>query len=353
LQQESRDRKASASMETNPVLRFFKYVLAHPLLYQCISECFGTFILTWIITCNIAGAVIADTAGGLWDVAIICGLGLMLAIFCTAAISGIHKHTHTHTQSLSLTTIPSPLSLSFFSSFLSFLPLYPSPILSSSLSISSSLRPSLPSGGHLNPAVSLAFALVRPEDFPFKKFFPYVISQFVGAFLAGLLTYGLWFSILEDYFEAVYPQFQRGKDGSARTEIIFAGLVPNPSYPYAVPVKGFSFLFPLFFSFLALLPCLSWSLPHLSMDLSLSLNSLARRFFLFCEFFFHFFHFLTLSFRSWFTLHPCSRLLRRRIWCRFVRDLEVGRRLCARGKLSLTRCVQDFSPSLSSLSPTR
>ena len=111
LQQESRDRKATASRQENPILRFLLYVRAHPLLYQCISECFGTFILTWIVTCNIAGAVIANSEGGLWDVAIVCGLGLMLAIFCTAAISGLFL-------SLSLSLSLSTLLLFFF--FLSY-----------------------------------------------------------------------------------------------------------------------------------------------------------------------------------------------------------------------------------------
>jgi glycerol uptake facilitator-like aquaporin len=42
------------------------------------------------------------------------------------------------------------------------------------------------SGGHLNPAVTLAFSLVRPTAFPPRKVLPYWCAQVAGAFLAGL-----------------------------------------------------------------------------------------------------------------------------------------------------------------------
>ena len=45
------------------------------------------------------------------------------------------------------------------------------------------------SGAHLNPAVSIAFA-VR-GDFPWKRVPPYVVAQFVGAILATLLLWAL------------------------------------------------------------------------------------------------------------------------------------------------------------------
>lgn len=57
------------------------------------------------------------------------------------------------------------------------------------------------SGGHLNPAVTLAFALVRPKDFPFRNVVPYWIAQVAGAFGASsLLYYFFYWSIKE--FEA-------------------------------------------------------------------------------------------------------------------------------------------------------
>jgi aquaporin Z len=45
------------------------------------------------------------------------------------------------------------------------------------------------SGAHLNPAVSLAFAL--RGDFPWKRVPPYILAQFVGAVLATLLLWAL------------------------------------------------------------------------------------------------------------------------------------------------------------------
>jgi len=57
------------------------------------------------------------------------------------------------------------------------------------------------SGGHLNPAVSLAFALVRPKEFPMQHFFPYAIAQVIGAFAAAAVNFYL-FSEAISSFEA-------------------------------------------------------------------------------------------------------------------------------------------------------
>jgi aquaporin Z len=45
------------------------------------------------------------------------------------------------------------------------------------------------SGAHLNPAVSIAFAL--RGDFPWRRVVPYIIAQFAGAILATLLLWAL------------------------------------------------------------------------------------------------------------------------------------------------------------------
>src|SRR5215475_4558422 len=45
------------------------------------------------------------------------------------------------------------------------------------------------SGAHLNPAVSVAFAL--RGDFPWRRVGPYIVAQFVGAVLATLLLEAL------------------------------------------------------------------------------------------------------------------------------------------------------------------
>jgi glycerol uptake facilitator protein len=48
------------------------------------------------------------------------------------------------------------------------------------------------SGGHLNPAVTLSFALVRREDFPFKHVLPYCLAQLVGAIIAGAVNLAMF-----------------------------------------------------------------------------------------------------------------------------------------------------------------
>ncbi|KAL2065575.1 hypothetical protein VTL71DRAFT_3245 [Oculimacula yallundae] len=46
------------------------------------------------------------------------------------------------------------------------------------------------SGGHLNPAISLMLCLYR--GFPFRKALVYITAQVFGAFLAGLIAYGVY-----------------------------------------------------------------------------------------------------------------------------------------------------------------
>lgn len=58
------------------------------------------------------------------------------------------------------------------------------------------------SGGHLNPAVSLAFTLARPKDFPFADLLPYAIAQTFGAFVAAAVNYGIFSESIKAYEEA-------------------------------------------------------------------------------------------------------------------------------------------------------
>jgi glycerol uptake facilitator-like aquaporin len=57
------------------------------------------------------------------------------------------------------------------------------------------------SGGHLNPAVTLAFALVRPAAFPLSKVVPYIIAQIIGSTLAALTNIVLFYQAMYDYEE--------------------------------------------------------------------------------------------------------------------------------------------------------
>lgn len=72
------------------------------------------------------------------------------------------------------------------------------------------------SGAHINPAVTLAFAVRR--GFPWRKVLPYWLAQLVGAFVAAALTYAV-------YRQAI-DAFDKGeglaRDESLATYSIFA-----------------------------------------------------------------------------------------------------------------------------------
>jgi glycerol uptake facilitator len=78
------------------------------------------------------------------------------------------------------------------------------------------------SGAHLNPAVTLAFAVFR--GFPWRKVLPYSIAQTAGAFVAAALVYWNYLPA----FRQVDPQLQR-------TAGVFTTF---PAFP-ALPQAGF------------------------------------------------------------------------------------------------------------------
>jgi glycerol uptake facilitator protein len=51
------------------------------------------------------------------------------------------------------------------------------------------------SGGHLNPAVTLALAIHR--GFPWRKVVPFIVAQFAGAFVASLVVYLTYYEALQ------------------------------------------------------------------------------------------------------------------------------------------------------------
>ena len=80
------------------------------------------------------------------------------------------------------------------------------------------------SSAHLNPAVTLAFAVKR--NFPWRKVLPYTLAQFLGAFLGSS---GLWFMYKDGLAPAGFPNiwatevgavFRRGFTGGAGAEQI-------------------------------------------------------------------------------------------------------------------------------------
>jgi glycerol uptake facilitator protein len=78
------------------------------------------------------------------------------------------------------------------------------------------------SGGHLNPAVTLTFAVFR--GFPWRKVVPYSVAQTAGAFLAAALVYR--------NYQPAFHQFDPQLDKTAGVFTTF------PAFP-ALPQAGF------------------------------------------------------------------------------------------------------------------
>jgi glycerol uptake facilitator protein len=74
------------------------------------------------------------------------------------------------------------------------------------------------SGAHINPAVTLAFAVRR--DFPWRKVPGYIAAQMVGAFLGAFLVYIVYKGAIDSYDRANH--IVRGDPDSVPTYSIFA-----------------------------------------------------------------------------------------------------------------------------------
>ena len=119
-------------------------------------------------TSAVAAAVLTGAQVGLWQVAVAWALGVSMAIYLTGAVSG----------------------------------------------------------AHLNPAVSLAFAIFRPGDFPARLLLPYWLSQLAGAVLAGVSVLLLYGSLIRR-FELEHG-LERGEPGSQLSSMMFGEYFPNP-----------------------------------------------------------------------------------------------------------------------------
>jgi glycerol uptake facilitator protein len=80
-------------------------------------------------------------------------------------------------------------------------------------------------GAHLNPAVSLGFAI--RGDFPWSKLLPYWIAQVAGAFVAAALVY-LDYHTSIDAYNAAHHVLARSDPGGLATYSIFATF-PSPA----------------------------------------------------------------------------------------------------------------------------
>jgi len=139
------------------------------LARACAGEMVGTYILAFFGCGSVMSAVITGAQVGLWQVAVVWGFGISLAIYATAAASG----------------------------------------------------------AHLNPAVTLSVALRRPETFPAARVLPYWAAQLAGAFLAAATLYAC-FAPFIGRFETLH-HLVRGQPGSQLSGMVFGEYGPNPA----------------------------------------------------------------------------------------------------------------------------
>lgn len=141
----------------------------HTLLGECIAEFIGTGLLIFFGVGCVAALVLTGAEFGQWEISIVWGLGVTIAIYCTAGVSG----------------------------------------------------------AHINPAVTIALALFH--GFDKRKVGPYIAAQMLGAFSSAALIYTLYGNLFAD-FEAS-QQIVRGSAASLATAGIFS-TYPNPALSF-------------------------------------------------------------------------------------------------------------------------
>lgn len=138
-----------------------------PTIRDCFfAELIGTFILIFFGCGAVHAAVVFGAQAGLWQVAIVWGVAIMLAIYATGSISGCH----------------------------------------------------------INPAITITLAVW--DGFDRRRVGPYIAAQFCGAFLAA----GCLFLLFSPKLAAVESAMGvvRGQPGSEITASCYGEFFPNP-----------------------------------------------------------------------------------------------------------------------------
>jgi len=137
------------------------------LARECAAEVVGTFILGFFGVGSVHVAVLTGALTGLWQVAVVWGLGISLAIYALGSVSG----------------------------------------------------------AHINPAMTAAFAAFR--DFPLKKIPAYVLAQLTGAVAGAATLYGLFHGLILRFEQA--HAIVRGQPGSELSAMMYGEYFPNPA----------------------------------------------------------------------------------------------------------------------------
>ncbi|MEN6577526.1 MAG: MIP/aquaporin family protein [Phycisphaerales bacterium] len=142
------------------------------LLRKCAGETVGTFILVFFGVGSVHASVLTGAQEGIWQVAVVWGVAISLAIYATGALSG----------------------------------------------------------AHMNPAITAAFAVFR--GFPWRQVVLYISSQLLGAFLAAAVLYSLFSGILGQ-FESTHG-IVRGTAGSELSAMVYGEYFPNPATAHSL-----------------------------------------------------------------------------------------------------------------------
>ena len=131
-----------------------------------IGEFFGTFLLVFFGCGSVCAAVTTGAQVGVFQVAIVWGLGIATAIYLTGALSG----------------------------------------------------------AHLNPAVTVSMAAW--SGFPKSRVLPYIGTQLLGAFVASAILYFVFGDALRVYEKT--NGIVRGAPGSEASAMVFGEFFPSP-----------------------------------------------------------------------------------------------------------------------------
>lgn len=156
--------EASAAVETRTVAKASSLAWVLP---GVAGEFLGTFVLVFFGVGVVNAAVVTGAQVGLWQVAVVWAIGVSLAIYASASLSG----------------------------------------------------------AHLNPAITAAAVVY--DRFPITRGVAYIAAQLAGAIVASILLYSMFSeAILE--FERSHGLL-RGGPGSERSAMVFGEYFPNPA----------------------------------------------------------------------------------------------------------------------------
>src|SRR5437867_3576056 len=137
-----------------------------PLARTLLAEALGTFILILFGCGAVHAGVLTGAQSGLWQVAIVWGMGVAFAAYCVGGVSG----------------------------------------------------------AHINPAMTIALAFCG--RFPWPKVGPYIVAQLCGAFLAAAALYVIYGPSLQQ--KEAKMGVTRGELGSIVTASCYGEFYPAP-----------------------------------------------------------------------------------------------------------------------------